>query len=340
MNRMILLFTVITLGVCLPMQTQADKLKIVTTTSDLASIAKAVAGNAADVRSICTGREDPHFLQAKPSYIMLARNADLWIRIGLELEIGWEPPILDGSRNSRIRPGMNGHLDASANALILDVPNVQVTRSMGDVHPLGNPHYWLDPYNGRCIANAIAERLCLLAPANAELFKTNAASFQKSLDEHMFGKTLIESEGGNELWNKTLTGTLDTYLNDSDNTGKLGGWLATMLPIDGRKILTYHRSWIYFANRFGLSIAGELEPKPGIPPSPAHLAEMVELVKAQSVGIILLEPFYSRKAADYVADKTGAKVVVTANSVGGEPSATDYITLIDLIVNRIAGTKQ
>lgn len=315
----------------------AEPLKIVTTTSDLAAIAKAVAAGKADVQTICTGREDPHMLQAKPSYIMLARNADLWIRVGLELEIGWEGPILDGSRNSHIRPGMSGHLDASVSALILDVPSVQVTRAMGDIHPSGNPHYWLDPYNGRCVAQAVAERLGRLAPTDTPLFKANAALFQKSLDEHMFGAELVKSEGGEQLWRKVLDGTLDKYLGDSGKADKIGGWLAAMRPLRGQQIITYHRSWIYFANRFGLTVAAELEPKPGIPPSPAHLAEVIRLAKAQRTGIILQEPFYTRKAADHVAEKTGAKVVVVANSVGGEADAVDYLSLVDLIVRRLTG---
>jgi zinc/manganese transport system substrate-binding protein len=141
-------------ALCLGGETRADSLKIVSTTSDLAAIARAVAGDKAEVHGICTGKEDPHMLQAKPSVILQARNADLWIRIGLELEIGWEPPILDGARNNRIRVGARGHLDASENALILDVPQTAITRAMGDVHPMGNPHYWLDPLNGRRIAGA------------------------------------------------------------------------------------------------------------------------------------------------------------------------------------------
>ena len=161
------------------MPSRAAVLKIVTTTSDLAAVAKAVAGDRAEVHSICSGKEDPHALQAKPSCILLARDADLWIRIGLELEIGWEPPIIDGSRNPRIRVGAPGHLDASESALVLDVPAVKVTRALGDVHPQGNPHYWLDPYNGRRIAAAIADRLTQIAPAE----ESQAQAARKRLEQ-------------------------------------------------------------------------------------------------------------------------------------------------------------
>jgi zinc/manganese transport system substrate-binding protein len=331
--------TTLFLTTCLAGEVSAERLKIVTTTSDLAAIARAVAGDKAEVHSICTGKEDPHMLQAKPSVILRARDADLWIRIGLELEIGWEPPILDGARNNRIRIGTKGHLDASECVLVLDVPQTTITRAMGDVHPMGNPHYWLDPLNGRRIADAIAERLAALNPANAVVFRQNAAMFQKTLDERMFGSELVESIGANALWAKTQSGTLAEFLAEPENTGKAGGWVAAMAPWRSRKIVTYHRSWVYFVHRFGLEIAAELEPKPGVPPTAAHLAEVAETAKANEVKLILQEPFYSTKAANQLAAKTGARIVVVANSVGGEPEATDYLTLMDLIVSRVSAVK-
>jgi zinc/manganese transport system substrate-binding protein len=313
----------------------AAELKIVTTTSDLAAIAKAVAGDRAEVHSICTGKEDPHMLQAKPSCILLARNADLWIRIGLELEIGWEPPVLDGSRNPRIREGAPGHLDAAESALILDVPTSRVTRALGDVHPQGNPHYWLDPLNGRRLAGAIADRLAEVAPADAALFRANAAAFQQALDKRMFGTALLQAVPAERLWAMTEDGSIAAFFTDPANQGKAGGWLATMQPLRGQQILTYHRSWVYFAHRFGLLIAAEIEPKPGVPPSGAHLRTIAESARQQGVRVILQEPFYSRKAADRLAGETSARVVVVANSVGGQPEASDYLALIDLIVKRL-----
>jgi zinc/manganese transport system substrate-binding protein len=314
----------------------AAGLKIVTTTSDLAAIAKAVAGDRAEVHSICTGKEDPHMLQAKPSCILLARNADLWIRIGLELEIGWEPPILDGSRNPRIREGARGHLDAAESALILDVPTSRVTRALGDVHPQGNPHYWLDPLNGRRIAGAMGERLAEIAPADAALFRANATAFQQAVDERMFGAELLKALPADRLWAMTEDGSITAFLADPANQGRAAGWLATMQPLRGQQILTYHRSWVYFAHRFGLVIAAEIEPKPGVPPSGAHLRQIAESARQQGVRVILQEPFYSRKAADRLAVETGARVVAVANSVGGQPEASDYLALMDLIVKRTA----
>lgn len=315
----------------------AGRLKIVTTTSDLAAIATAVAGDRAEVRSICKGNEDPHMIQARPGFILQARDADFWIRNGLELEIGWEPPILDGSRNNRIRVGSAGHLDASASVLVLDIPKGPITRAMGDVHPSGNPHYWLDPLNGRRIAGAIAARLAQLAPDDAAVFRANAVAFQRNLDERMFGAALVADAGGDALWAKAEDGSLSAFLDDPAHREKEGGWVAVMRPWRGCRIVTYHRSWIYFAERFGLAVSAELEPKPGIPPTAAHLADVAEKAKADGVKIILQEPYYSTRAAEQVATKTGARVVVVANSVGGQAEATDYLALMDLIVRRIGG---
>lgn len=313
----------------------ARKLNIVTTTTDLASITRAVAGEHAVVKSLCTGTEDPHFLQAKPSYILAARDADLWIRVGMELEVGWEPAILDGARNSRILVGGPSHLDASSRVLRLDIPQTQVTRAMGDVHPEGNPHYWLDPLNGRRIASTIAERLILLLPQSADDFKRNLSVFEKSIDEHMFGQRLVQALAGEELWLHQMRGDLDEFLKGKGLQDQVGGWLSQMGSHRDKKIVIYHRSWIYFANRFSLGIAAELEPKPGIPPSASHLQDVIEKVKAGGVRLILIEPYYSRKAADFVSSRTGAAVLVVANSVGGQPEATDYLALIDLIVGNV-----
>ncbi|MDI6775114.1 MAG: metal ABC transporter substrate-binding protein [Verrucomicrobiota bacterium] len=338
MKRIIVLFVAL-LTTAWQAAQSADKLRIVTTTSDLAAIAKAVAGDLADVAGLCDGKEDPHFLQARPSCILQARDADLWIRVGLDLEIGWEPPILEGSRNGRISVGAKGHLDASECASVLEVPVTTITRAMGDVHPLGNPHYWLDPLNGRRIAGAIAERLAEIAPAHAADWRRNAASFQRALDERMFGPVLVKALGGDALWAKMESGTLAAFLKEEANRSKEGGWVAAMLPLRGGKILTYHQSWVYFAHRFGLAVVDELEPKPGIPPTATHLAEVSENARAEGVKLILQEPFYSTKAAARVAGKIGARVVVVASSVGGQPEATDYLALMDLIVRLVSGAQ-
>jgi ABC-type Zn uptake system ZnuABC Zn-binding protein ZnuA len=315
---------------------EARKVNILTTTTDLASIARAIAGEHATVRSLCTGKEDPHFLQAKPSYIVMARDADLWIRVGMELEIGWESPILDGARNTTIRVGAKGHLDASERVRRLEVPTTRISRGMGDIHPQGNPHYWLDPLNGRIVAKSIATRLEHLFPQYANDFRENLKAFQKALDEHMFGKALVERMGGAKLWTLELKKGLDSSLRSLHLESQLGGWKGRMRPFQGESILTYHRSWSYFADRFSLNVADELESKPGIPPSPGHVLEVIRKVKEQKISILLMEPFYSRKSPDLVASKTGIRAIVSANSVGGEPAAKDYLSMIENIVDKLA----
>jgi zinc/manganese transport system substrate-binding protein len=314
----------------------AEKLKIVCTTTDLASIAKAVAGSKAKVTSITTGREDPHFIQAKPSYMILAREADLWVRVGMELEIGWEEPLIDGSRNPRIRPGSPGHLDASQKVLRMEVPTSRVTRAMGDVHPEGNPHYWLDPLNGRIVAGEIAKRLKRLDPANAKTYQRNLDQFLHHLDDAMFGSMLAHRLGGARLWAWQVKGSLKSRLDELGMLKDAGGWWAAMRPFKGQGIITFHKSWVYFCGRFGLKVLGELEPKPGVPPSGGHLRKMAALMKTNQVRLILQEPFYPQKAAGLLAAQTKAKVVVVTNSVGGDPLAADYISLINLIVSRVS----
>jgi zinc/manganese transport system substrate-binding protein len=244
------------------------------------------------VNSISTGSEDPHFIQAKPSYMVMARDADLWIRVGMDLEIGWEVPILQRRQEHEHTGRRARHLDASERVLKRDIPSGKVTRDMGDVHPQGNPHYWLDPLNARIVAKSIADRLSKLEPAYAEDFQRNLASFREALDGRMFGKKPVEAFGGARLWSLLLKGKLDRFLEDEGL--ELKGWLGRMKPFRGQKIVTYHRSWTYFTDRFGLVIIGELEPKPGIPPSPSHLEAIIELVKKDHAKVdspgALLQP--------------------------------------------------
>jgi zinc/manganese transport system substrate-binding protein len=307
---------------------------ILATTTDLADITKTIVGGLASVSSISSGGEDPHFLAARPAYIVRARDADAWIRVGLELEVGWEGPILRDSRNRKIQEGEPGHIDASTDVLLMDVPQQRVTRDMGDVHPDGNPHYWLDPLNGRIMARTIAIRLGALFPGHASTFEENFKSFEHRLDVAMFGPQLVEHYGGDHLWQLLLEEKPLPEPEAEDR--KTTGWYGLMKPHQGSAIVTYHRSWGYLANRFGLEIPVELEPKPGVPPSSKHLAGVVEAVRADQVRVVLQEPFYSRKAADLVARNTGAHVVVCPNTVGGSKDAASYLELMDHIIQSLA----
>ena len=311
----------------------AEKINIVTTTTDLASIAQYVGGDKVDVTSLATGREDSHHIAAKPTYMIAARKADLWIRIGMELEIGYEPLILDGSRNQKIRMGAEGHLDTSMGVLRLEVPTQKVDRSMGDIHPQGNPHYMLDPLNGRIVAKTIARRLVKLAPEHTTYFTGRLKAFRKELDEHMFGKELVNKIGGGRLWEYQLKGRLEIALGKEKDA--LGGWYGKMTPHLGKKMITYHRNWSYFVHRFGLNATMQLEPKPGIPPSPGRLTEVIHHVKDQKIEILIMANYFSRQACDLVAEQTGVTVVELPMFPGAMPEAADYLTLFDTLVERV-----
>ncbi|MFB3923002.1 MAG: metal ABC transporter substrate-binding protein [Terriglobia bacterium] len=275
----------------------ASKLRIVTATTDLAEFASQVGGDRVEVDSIAKGYQDPHFVEAKPSFLLKLRRADLLIVVGLQLEIGWLPPLINQCGNPNVQVNAKGYLDASQFADILEIPTGAVTRAMGDVHPFGNPHYWLDPQNGRRIAHGIAQKLGQLQPASAAYFEQRYQDFAKRLD------------------------TAEK------------GWDAQMKPYQGRKVITYHRSWPNFLKRFGLVSAGEIEPRPGIPPSPGHTVELIQMMKRENVKVILVEPYFDLKTPNSIARETGAKVVVLLPSVGGEKEVTDYFKLFDYDIN-------
>lgn len=271
----------------------ARRLKVVTSLSDLASLAEAVGGDRVEATSLAKGYQDPHFVEPKPSFILKLHEADVLIVAGLELELGYLPPLLDQARNDAVRPTGKGYLDASIGCDILEKPTAQVTRAMGDVHPYGNPHYWLDPGNGRVIARAIAAKLTALDPDGKAAYDKGLAAFEARLTE-------AETR-----------------------------WAKTVASLAGTRVVTYHNSWPNFARYFKLDVVGFLEPKPGIPPSPQHKLEIVNLMLEKKVPLILMEVYFDRKDPDFVASKTGAKVVVLSPSVGGEPSAKDYVSLFD-----------
>ncbi len=275
----------------------ASKLNVVTATTDLAALAQEVGGDRIDVESIARGYQDPHFVEAKPSFLLKLRRADLLIVVGLQLEIGWLPPLITQCGNPKIQVSAPGYLDASQFAEILEIPTAQVTRAMGDVHPLGNPHYWLDPQNGLRIARGIQMKLAEMRPADA-------AYFQQRYDS--FAQRLKEAEQR---------------------------WEAEMKPYRGRKVVTYHRSWPNLAKRFGLNVVDYVEPRAGIPPSPAHTVELIAMMKRENVKVILVEPYFDLKTPQSVAQQTGAQVVVLMPSVGGEKEVTDYFKLFDYDVN-------
>jgi zinc/manganese transport system substrate-binding protein len=273
------------------------KLNVVTTTEDLAAIAREVGGDHITVEALARGYQDPHFVEAKPSFILKLQKADVLVLVGRELEIGWLPPLIQQSRNSKIQQGAVGYLDASLQATILEIPTGQVTRAMGDVHPLGNPHYWMDPENGKRIGKEIADKLSELRPNDKAFYQQKLGDFNSRLD------------------------------------AAEKGWLAKMAPYKGTKVVTYHRSFPNFAERFGLDIVGYVEPKPGIPPSPQHTLDLINEMKRQNVKIMLIEPYFELKTPNAIGHDTGAQVLVMPPSVGGVKEITDYFKLFDYDIN-------
>jgi len=292
-TRKTLTFAIAIFCLLSPLSAAAKKLNIVTATTDMAALTEEVGGDRVNVESMAKGYQDPHFVEAKPSFLLKLRQADLLIVVGLQLEIGWLPPLITQSGNPRIQVGAAGYLDASQFSEILEIPQGTVTRAEGDVHPLGNPHYWLDPDNGRRIAHGIANKL-------AEMDNADAAYFQQRFQD--FDKRLSAAEQK---------------------------WDAEMKPYRGRKVVTYHRSFPNFAKHFGLDVIAYVEPRPGIPPTPSHTLALIQQMKQENCKVVLVEPYFDLKTPQAVGRETGAQVVVYLPSVGGEKGVDDYFKLFD-----------
>jgi zinc/manganese transport system substrate-binding protein len=279
----------------------AAKLNAVTSTQDLAALAREVGGDKINVDSIAMGYQDPHFVEPKPSFILKMQKADLLAVVGLQLEIGWLPPLQTQSRNAKIQVGGSGYMDMSQFCQILEIPTGQVTRAMGDVHPLGNPHYWLDPNNGRRIAKAFADKFSQMDSADSAYFAQMYAAFDQKL------------------------------------TAAEKGWAAKMAPYRGRKVITYHRSWPNFCERFGLDVVDYIEPRPGIPPTPSHTLDVINTMKREGIKLILVEPYFDLRTPNSIARAVGGEVAQLMPSVGGVKEITNYFQLfdydIDLLVN-------
>jgi zinc/manganese transport system substrate-binding protein len=254
MKPLALVLTVCGLSLAVTQPAFAE-LRVVTTTSDLAYFAQTVGGDKVHVEAICKGSQDPHFVQARPSYMVTLSRADLVVAVGLELEVGWLPSLIQGARNPAINPGRPGYFEAATAIKPIDVPAGAVDRSRGDIHPFGNPHFWLDPSNAKLAAHAIAERLAELDRSNAKLYRDNSSAFEARIDK------------------------------------KMQEWQAAMAPFKGTKIASYHATFNYFHQRFGLDSVGYLEDRPGIPPSPAHLVDLIRLMREQKVPVVFHESF-------------------------------------------------
>jgi zinc/manganese transport system substrate-binding protein len=293
-RRVIAVIVVVVLcAAVLPTGAEAKKLNVMTATTDMAALTQEVGGDKVNVEALAKGYQDPHFVEAKPSFLLKLRQADLLIVVGLQLEIGWLPPLITQSGNPRIQVGAAGYLDASQFAEILEIPQGVVTRAEGDVHPLGNPHYWLDPDNGRRIARGISTKLGEMDPGDNAYFQQRFQDFDKRL-------SAAEQK-----------------------------WDQEMQPYRGRKVVTYHRSFPNFAKHFGMDVIGYVEPRPGIPPTPSHTIELIQQMKRENCKVILVEPYFDLKTPQSIARGTGGQVVVYLPSVGGEKQVTNYFELFD-----------
>ena len=275
------------------------KLNVVATLPDFGSLAREIGGDKVEVVTLAKATEDPHFVDARPSFVVKLREADVLIDGGAELEIGWLPPLLQNARNAKIEVGKPGRVQAFEGVRLLNVP-ANVTRAAGDVHAMGNPHFTVDPIIAKAIAQHIATAFAAVDPSNVASYQANYKTFEARIN------------------------------------AKLQEWGAKLLPFKGQSLVAYHDSWVYFAHRFGFNIDIFLEPKPGIPPSPSHLAEVISQMKAQHIKAIIVEPYHNRKIAEKVSAETGAKVVDFAQFPGGLPNTETYIQLIDGLVNRLA----
>lgn len=276
------------------------QLNVVTSVPDLANIATHVGGDKVKVTSIASGYQDPHYVEPKPSFMILLKKADLYLVMGMDMEVGWSPPLEQGSGNPAIMKGGKDYIDCSRGIRPQELPQMKVDRSMGDVHPCGNPHYLMDPQNGIIVAETVEKALSAKDPKNADYYRKRKADFiQKARKSQIV-------------------------------------WLKRMLPHKGLKVVTYHKNWTYFANRFGMEVVGYIEPKPGISPSPAHMAKLISLMKQHDVKIIIRAPHFESKMPEMAARSTGARVLTLPVLMGGVPGTDDYFSFFDYLTSAIA----
>jgi zinc/manganese transport system substrate-binding protein len=280
------------------------KLKVAATIETLADLARQVGGERVEVTSLSHGTMDPHFIQAKPSLVLTLNRADAVLYVGLELEVGWLPPLVQQSRNARIQQGQPGNIDASSAVDVQDVPRnipADQLRALGDIHPLGNPHYWIPPKNARAVAKLLARRFAELDAAGTPVYQAGLAAFERAL------------------------------------TAKEAQWAAAAASLRGTKIVTHHKSWSYVAGWLGLVELGYLEPKPGTPPSADHTSRLIGTMRAQGVKLVIHEDFYPSSLAKFVAEKGGAREVSCPSDVGATPTIKTYFDLVDAVIAALKG---
>jgi len=337
MKTLRIIIALLCVGISVHGISQAQKkIKVVTTMNYLKYVVQQVGGDKVEAIALANPKQDPHYVTPTPRMNQLTTDADLFLENGLSLDL-WAKNVIDASGNPKIQPGGPGHLVATVNVPVKELPT-EISRSWGDIHPQGNPHVWLDPFNLKIIAENVAERLKKLDPANTAYFENLLQGFKDHLDAAMFGEALLKVVGkkaGDVLTRKARNDELESWLQSRKLESKLGGWMKVSQKLKGMKIMSYHKTYIYFCDRFGILIAGELEEKPGIPPPPQHRDAVVRQMTQDNIKVILNDNFYSLEAAEYIASKTSGKVVVSYIEVGAAPEVDTYEKLISYLLREL-----
>jgi ABC-type Zn uptake system ZnuABC Zn-binding protein ZnuA len=322
-----------------PVQAQAPSsgamLNVVATVPELGSLVREIGGDHVEITVFAKGTEDAHFVEAKPSFVKILSRADVFIQIGMGMEIGWAPSLLQQARNRHIVPGASGYINASTVIAPLQVASGTVDRSMGDVHPEGNPHYLLDPVQGLKVAQLIRDRLSELRPSHKADFEARYVIFHRRLGAGLVGETLATKYDVEKLALLADHDKLDAFLASQGELGLLGGWLGRMQAYKDTRVVVDHNQWVYFTQRFGLVVAGLMEPKPGLPPTTRHLRALIKTMRTQDVKLILLGAYFDPRHAQFLAKHTDAKVVNMAHQVGARPQADDYFGMMDYNIQQI-----
>jgi zinc/manganese transport system substrate-binding protein len=330
------LLTTLALALAAPVASSAappaKKVSVVTTLGVLAELTRQVGGDRVAVTSLAKPNQDPHTLVAKPTYKLAAKNAQLFVELGLGLDI-WGAAVVDASGNPDIQTGQKGRVIAAEGIETKELP-ATLSKAWGDIHPYGNPHVWLDPVNAKQLAANITAGLTRVDPDGKDAYAANLKAFGARIDDALYGHALVEEYGASKLERLSRRNELIDYLKTKGTYGKLGGWLKQAEALRGLKIITYHKTWVYFCDRFGIEVRGEIEEKPGIPPSQEYLASLIKKIQSEGIKVLFIDTIYPSKDGDFLAAKTGAKVVSSPIDIGGAANTDDYFSLISTLLGR------
>jgi ABC-type Zn uptake system ZnuABC Zn-binding protein ZnuA len=328
----LLLLLAIAVSLTVP-ATSAATIKVVTSVQDYAAIARDIGRDRVVVEAIVAGNANAHFVKPKPSYAMMLRDADLFVSTGLDLEL-WAPVLVNKAGNRNIVDGADGYVSASQGLELMEKP-ASMDRSAGDVHVYGNPHITTSPLNITVIARNIATGLCKVDPEGCDAYKLNLDDFNARLSRRLYGDRLLELLGTDTLDPLARSGRLVPFLEEHGMLEELGGWLGEAIPLRGQKLVCYHKNWIYFTTLFGLTVVDYVEPKPGIPPTARHVAELVQRIEDEDIRVLLTANYFERRKPELIAERTGIVPVVVPMYVQGEPGIETYFDLVDLWVGRL-----